>query len=48
MEPILCPCGCKEEVTENYAYTIYDNEPFIDNFHVIEFLKNANLLEEVG
>jgi hypothetical protein len=44
----LCTCGCNEIVTDQHAYVLYDSDPFVDIFHVIQLLKDQELLEEVG
>lgn len=43
-----CPCGCKEAVTSNYAYVEWDNEYWVDTFHIITYLKKHDDLKEVG
>jgi hypothetical protein len=43
-----CSCGCGELVASAYAHTIFEDEYFVDNFHVIAHLKNEGMLREVG
>jgi hypothetical protein len=43
-----CPCGCKEAITSNYTYVEWDNEYWVDTFHIIAYLKANDDLREVG
>jgi hypothetical protein len=43
-----CPCSCGEAVTSNYAYVEWDNEYWVDTFHIIAYLKEKDDLREVG
>lgn len=44
----ICPCGCKEAVTSNYAYVEWDGEYWVDTSHIIKYLKDHDNLREVG
>jgi hypothetical protein len=43
-----CSCGCGDIVTLGFCHTVFEDEYFIDNFHVIAHLKNEGMLREVG
>lgn len=43
-----CSCGCGETVTLSFCHTIYDEQYFVDIFHVATHLKDIGLLQEVG
>jgi hypothetical protein len=43
-----CSCGCGETVSVAFCHTVYEDQYFVDNFHVIAHLKDIGLLQEVG